>query len=87
MTHSPDGATSVPPPDLQLLKKADLCEMLCLSEASIDRWLRTDPGFPQPRRLAAGTIRWKRSELMQFLKTLPIVAYDDHAFDPNDRTA
>lgn len=84
MTLSPDGAASAAPPDLQLLKKAEVCAMLSVSEASVDRWMRSDPGFPQAVRLAPGTIRWKRSEMRAFLQGLPIVAYDDHAFDPND---
>lgn len=79
-----DGAAPAAPPDLQLLKKAELCEMLCVSEASIDRWLRSDPSFPQPRRIAPGTIRWRRSEVRAFLQGLPVVAYDDRAFEPED---
>ncbi len=84
MTHGPDGAASAAPTDLQLLKKTELCEMLSVSEASVDRWLRSDPSFPQPRRIAPGTIRWKRSEVRAFLQGLPIVAYDDRSFDPDD---
>lgn len=84
MTHTPDGAASAAPPDLQLLKKADVCTMLSVSEASVDRWMRSDPTFLQAFRLAPGTIRWKRSEVRVFLEGLPIVAYDDHSFDPKD---
>lgn len=84
MSHTPDGAASDTPTDLQLLKKTELCEMLSVSEASVDRWLRSDPSFPQPRRIASGTIRWKRSEVRAFLQGLPIVAYDDRSFDPDD---
>lgn len=82
MIRTPDGAASAAPPDLQLLRKAELCAMLSVSEASVDRWLRSDPSFPQPRRVAPGTIRWLRSEVRAFLQHLPIVAYDDRGFDP-----
>lgn len=84
MTHTPDGAASAAPPDLKLLRKAELCDMLSVSEASVDRWMRSDRSFPQAFRLAPGTIRWRRSEVRVFLEALPVVAYDDHAFDPND---
>ena len=83
MTHTPDGAAPAALPDLQLLKKSDLCTMLSVSEASVDRWMRSDPTFPQAFRLAPGTIRWMRSEVRMFLQGLPVVAYDDHGFDPN----
>lgn len=83
MTHTPDGAASAAPPDLKLLKKSEVCEILSVSEASVDRWMRSDATFPQAFRLAPGSIRWKRSEVRMFLEGLPVVAYDDHAFDPN----
>lgn len=83
MTHTPDGTASAAPPDLQLLKKTELCEMLSVSEASVDRWLRSDPSFPQPRRIAPGTIRWRRCDVRKFLQGLPIVAYDDRSFEPD----
>ena len=79
-----DGAASAAPTDLQLLRKTDVCQMLSVSEASVDRWMRTDPSFPQARRIAPGTIRWKRSEICRFVQSLPIVAYEDHAFNPED---
>lgn len=69
-----------------LIPKLQLCQLLSVSEATVDRWLRTDPSFPQPRRLGPGTIRWRRDEVMAFIRDLPRVEYDDHAFDPNDRS-
>lgn len=63
MTHTPDGAASAAPPDLKLLRKSEVCEILSVSEASVDRWMR--------------------SEVRMFLEGLPVVAYDDHGFDPN----
>lgn len=70
--------------DARLITKRDLCTLLSASEASIDRWLRTDPSFPQPRRLGPGSIRWILAEVSAFIATLHPVEYDDHAFDPQD---
>ncbi len=43
-----------PAADVRLITKTELCRRLAASEASIDRWLRSDPSFPQARRLASG---------------------------------
>ena len=67
-----------------LLTKAQVCCMLGVSRATLDRWVRENPGFPQPVRLSNQTIRWRASEVMSYMATLPRVAYDDHAFDPED---
>ncbi len=66
-----------------LMMKRDVCAMLAVSEATIDRWLRSDPDFPQARKLGPNSIRWIKSEVVAFMLSLPRVAYDDHAFDPN----
>lgn len=69
--------------EISLVTKLQLCSMLSASEASVDRWLRTDPKFPQPRRLGPGSIRWIRQEVEAFILSLATVAYEDHAFDPS----
>lgn len=79
MTHSQKRSN-----EISLITKMDFCRMLSVSEASIDRWLRTDPDFPQPRRLGPNSIRWIRQEVNVFITRLTPVAYDDHAFDPAD---
>ncbi|MCQ0971787.1 AlpA family phage regulatory protein [Paracoccus sp. TK19116] len=66
--------------DLRLINKNELCKILSASEASVDRWLRSDPSFPQPRRLGPGSIRWVRGEVTGFIKQLAKVEYADHAF-------
>ena len=67
-----------------LLTKQQLGKILSVSRATIDRWVRENPDFPQPRRITAQTIRWRMSDVARFIAGLPRVEYDDHAFDPND---
>ncbi|MCQ0972087.1 AlpA family phage regulatory protein [Paracoccus sp. TK19116] len=69
--------------DLRLINKNELCKMLAASEASVDRWLRSDPSFPQPRRLGPGSIRWVQGEVIGFIEQLAKVEYEDHAFSPD----
>lgn len=71
-----------PAADVRLITKAELCRRLAASEASIDRWLRSDPSFPQARRLGPGSIRWVEEEVVRFIFELTHVAYEDHGFDP-----
>ena len=71
-----------PAADVRLITKAELCRRLAASEASVDRWLRSDPSFPQPRRLGPGSIRWVEEEVVRFIFELTHVAYEDHGFDP-----
>lgn len=71
------------PADVRLITKTELCRRLAASEASVDRWLRSDPSFPQPRRLGPGSIRWVEEEVVRFIWQLAHVAYEDHGFDPN----
>lgn len=70
--------------DISLITKQDLCKKLRVSEASVDRWLRSDPRFPQARRLGPGSVRWIRQEVEDFIRALTPVAYEDHAFDPGE---
>lgn len=72
-------ATAVDP----LLTKQEVCRLLSISRATIDRWVRENPGFPQPLRVTEQTIRRRASEVARFIVGLPRVAYEDHAFDPN----
>ena len=68
---------------LRLIGKMRLCKLLGVSESTIDRWVRSDPAFPQPRRLGPGAIRWVWREVMDYIDRLPRADYDDHSFDPN----
>ena len=74
--NTPDPAQA----EVRLITRTELCSRLQASEASVDRWLRTDPDFPQPVRLGPGSIRWRLYEVMTFIRTRPRVEYDDHAF-------
>lgn len=60
---------------LRLITKIDLMEKLSWSEASIDRRLREDPGFPAPLRLGPGSIRWRLDEVEAFIRALPRADY------------
>lgn len=73
--------------DVRLITKTELCRCLAASEASIDRWLRSDPSFPQPRRLGPGSIRWVEDEVARFIRELAHVPYEDRGFDPTDKMA
>lgn len=70
--------------DFRLICKVKLCKRLSVSEASIDRWIRSDPHFPQPVRLGPNTIRWIEREVLAYILSRPRIEYDDHAFSPND---
>lgn len=70
--------------EVRLITKTDLCGRLQTSEASVDRWLRTDPHFPQPVGLGPNSIRWRLNEVTAYIRALPRVEYDDHAFSLSD---
>lgn len=68
-----------------LLTLGDLCALLCVSKSTVERMIRSEPTFPQPRRLPRGRlIRFFADEVQDYLEGLPRAEYDDHAFDPND---
>lgn len=70
-----------------LLTLADVCALLCVSKSTAERMIRSEPSFPQPRKLKSSRlIRFFEDEVQAYLMSLPRAAYDDHAFDPNDET-
>lgn len=73
-----------PDKNLRLIDKRTLCAKLCTSEASVVRWIRSNPAFPQPRRLGPGSVHWVLSEVEAFIEGLARAEYVDHAFAPND---
>ncbi|MEO4044334.1 AlpA family phage regulatory protein [Hoeflea sp. CAU 1731] len=48
------------------LSVLDLCERFNVSKATIWRWTKSTPGFPQPIKLSPGTTRWRESEIQVF---------------------
>lgn len=68
--------------ELRLIDMRELCRLLGTSKSSVERWLRSDPDFPQPRRLGPGSVRWRLDKVLAFIERLHCVAYDDHAFEP-----
>lgn len=61
-------------PSEKLLKMADICEYLGVTDAAIYKWMK-DAGFPEPIRLGAGgkrsALRWKPEELNRWLSSRP----------------
>lgn len=69
----------------ELLTLEDVCRILKLSRSTVERRIRSDPNFPQPRRLSGGRlIRFLSTEVEAYLAALPCAEYEDHAFDPNE---
>lgn len=67
----------------QLIRKDQLSRILSISDSTIDRRVRSDPDFPQPRVLGPGTLRWVKKEVVAYINGLKCAEYEDHAFDPN----
>lgn len=44
-----------------------VCQMLNASPATIWRWVKTNPGFPQPIKLSAAVTAWDEAELLEWL--------------------
>lgn len=57
---------------MRLLSKGDLVEILRTSESTIDRKVKEDPSFPQPRKLSGNSIRWISGEVYAFIASLPL---------------
>lgn len=68
---------------LRFLSERKVCDLLAISRSTLNRRVRTDPEFPQPRRVGARTIRWIEAEVRDYISERPRAEYDDHAFDPN----
>jgi predicted DNA-binding transcriptional regulator AlpA len=48
------------------LSDREVAKRYDISRASVWRWLASEPTFPAPVKLSAGTSRWKLSDLIQF---------------------
>ncbi len=69
----------------RLITMKDLCSRLQISRSSVERAVRADPSFPQPRTLPGGRlVRFVETEVDAYIERLPKAKYDDHAFDPDD---
>ena len=76
----PHGVTPAP----TLMTMDELCALLRVSRSTVERAIRSDPAFPQPRRLAQGRlVRFLVTEVRAYLTALQCVEYADHGFDPN----
>jgi len=88
--RGPDATGTIPQAPMatgrpRLLTIHNLCGLLQVSRSSVERSICSDPGFPQPRRLACGRlVRFLEAEVSAYITQLPKAKYDDHAFDPDD---
>ena len=73
------------PATSRLLTLSEICAILQVSKSTVERMIRSEPRFPQPRKLMnSRLIRFLAADVQAYLEALPIAEYEDHAFDPND---
>lgn len=48
------------------LSDIQLAARYCVHRSTIWRWVKSEPGFPQPIALSPGGSRWKLSEILQW---------------------
>lgn len=64
MLHSPTARTKTlvskvsGVPQRQFWKDTEVAEFFNVTKATIWRWVKSEPGFPRPIKLAKGTTRW-----------------------------
>jgi predicted DNA-binding transcriptional regulator AlpA len=65
---TPDRTTSVSVPltNERYLSDVEVAKRFSVSRPTIWRWCKTNPSFPQPRKVTEGTTRWLLSELLAF---------------------
>lgn len=73
-------------PPAGVLTLGEVCALLRVSKSTVERLIRSNPDFPQPIRLSGRLVRFLAAEVHIYLSALPRIEYDDHAFDPNDRS-
>lgn len=79
LTQKPSRGT-----DVRLITAEELRKLLGISRSTLDRAIRSDPAFPQPRKLSGGRlIRFVHAEVLDYITGLQCAEYADHAFDPN----
>lgn len=64
-------------PRVELASMSEVQRMLpWRSRTTIYERLRNDPSFPRPRRTGPHSIAWVRSEVEQWIESLPVVELD-----------
>ena len=53
------------------LSKKEVAELLVVSENTVDNYRKKFPDFPEPFFLGATTLRWKTSEILQWMDSRP----------------
>ncbi len=59
----------------RFLKLKEVMEMTSLGSSTIYRFMHAGK-FPKSRQLGANCVRWRESEIEQWMNTLPTVEYD-----------
>ena len=68
----------------ELLTREEVCKLLRISQSTLDRLIRSEESFPQPRKFSAGRlVRFLAIEVKQYIEAMKCAVYEDHAFDPN----
>ena len=82
MLHRPLPGPGYVPGSTRLIPAAEVCRQLHTSKSTLYRRMKSDPDFPQARRLGT-SVRWVEAEVEAYIAGLRRVEYPDHAFDPN----
>lgn len=67
----------------RLLSVKKTCDILAISKSSLERYVRSQPGFPQPVSVGNRRVMFLAAEVAAYVLALPRAEYDDHAFDPH----
>ena len=68
----------------ELLTREEVCRLLRISQSTLDRLIRSEENFPQPRKFPAGRlVRFLTIEVKHYIAAMQRAVYEDHAFDPN----
>ena len=67
------SAETAPPDvtDSKNLSKREVGDLLAVSENTVDNYRKKFPDFPEPFFLGVSTLRWKRSEIQQWMDSRP----------------
>ncbi len=57
-------------PEERYLSDNQVAKRFGVARPTIWRWVKTNPGFPQPLQVSPGTTRWQLSDLIAFESTL-----------------
>ena len=56
----------------RLMKEREVCELLGISKSTLWRWVAVKR-FPAPVRIGPRAVRWRQSEILAWMSSLPTV--------------